>query len=122
MGANEALARIVGGRKLPKEATGSTRRALANPRPTNSWCCNEVFHLLILTRCASPQFRTRRIAAAPIRGGLPQSFGRAGPGTCFDLEEPRRLLSAYRTNAGDRLWVITEADRSSTCILLPEEY
>ena len=33
-----------------------------------------------------------------------------------------RLLSAYRTNAGDKLWVITEADRSSTCILLPEEY
>jgi hypothetical protein len=33
-----------------------------------------------------------------------------------------RLLSAYRTSAGDRLWVITEADRSSTCILLPEEF
>jgi hypothetical protein len=33
-----------------------------------------------------------------------------------------RLLSAYLTNAGDRIWVITEADRSSTCILLPGEY
>jgi hypothetical protein len=33
-----------------------------------------------------------------------------------------RLLSAYRTRAGEKLWVITEADRSSTCILLPEEY
>lgn len=33
-----------------------------------------------------------------------------------------RILSAYRTQAGDRLWIITEADRSSTCILLPEEY
>ena len=38
------------------------------------------------------------------------------------LKHGFRLLSAYRTNAGDRLWVITEADRSSTCILLPEEY
>jgi hypothetical protein len=33
-----------------------------------------------------------------------------------------RLLSAYRTKAGERLWVITEADRRSTCILLPDEY
>ena len=33
-----------------------------------------------------------------------------------------RLLSAYRTNRGVRLWVITEADRSVTTLLLPEEY
>jgi hypothetical protein len=33
-----------------------------------------------------------------------------------------RLLSAYRTLNGVRIWIITEADRSSTCILLPEEY
>ena len=33
-----------------------------------------------------------------------------------------RLLSAYKTRNGVKLWIITEADRSSTCILLPEEY
>jgi len=33
-----------------------------------------------------------------------------------------RLLSAYKTLKGVRLWVITEADRSSTCVLLPENY
>jgi hypothetical protein len=33
-----------------------------------------------------------------------------------------RLLSSYRTDAGDRLWIITEADRSATTMLLPEEY
>jgi hypothetical protein len=33
-----------------------------------------------------------------------------------------RLLSAYTTSQGIRIWVITEADRSSTTILLPEEY
>jgi hypothetical protein len=33
-----------------------------------------------------------------------------------------RLLSAYSTTKGTKLWVITEADRSSTCILLPDEY
>ena len=33
-----------------------------------------------------------------------------------------RILSAYRTDRGVKLWVITEADRSSTTVLLPEEY
>jgi hypothetical protein len=33
-----------------------------------------------------------------------------------------RILSAYRTAANVRLWVLTEADRSATTILLPEEY
>jgi hypothetical protein len=33
-----------------------------------------------------------------------------------------RLLSAYRLRDSTKIWIITEADRSSTCILLPEEY
>ena len=33
-----------------------------------------------------------------------------------------RILSAYRTSRDAKLWVITEADRSSTCLLLPDEY
>ncbi len=33
-----------------------------------------------------------------------------------------RLLSSYRLRSGTKIWIITEADRSSTCILLPEEY
>ena len=33
-----------------------------------------------------------------------------------------RLLSAYRTDAGRKFWIITEADRSTTTVLLPEEY
>lgn len=40
----------------------------------------------------------------------------------LSLREGFRILSAYRTTAGVRLWVITEADRSVTTILLPEEY
>jgi hypothetical protein len=40
----------------------------------------------------------------------------------YSLEHGFRLLSAYKTNAGDRLWIITEADRSVTTLLLPEEY
>src|SRR5262245_19162340 len=33
-----------------------------------------------------------------------------------------RLLSAYHTRLGDTLWIITEADRSATTVLLPSEY
>lgn len=33
-----------------------------------------------------------------------------------------RIMSVYILKNGVRIWVITEADRSSTCILLPEEY
>ena len=40
----------------------------------------------------------------------------------FSLEKGFRLLSSYRTAAGDRLWVITEANRSHTTLLLPDEY
>jgi hypothetical protein len=40
----------------------------------------------------------------------------------FSLEKGFRLLSSYRTAANDKLWVITEADRSVTTILLPQEY
>ena len=38
------------------------------------------------------------------------------------VQEGSRILSAYRLNTQIKLWVITEADRSSTCLLLPEEY
>jgi hypothetical protein len=38
------------------------------------------------------------------------------------LVHGERLLSAYKTLRGVKLWVITEADRSSTCTLLPSEY
>lgn len=33
-----------------------------------------------------------------------------------------RVLSAYDLTGGTKIWVITEADRSATTILLPEEY
>ena len=38
------------------------------------------------------------------------------------IEQGFRILSAYTTSAGDRIWVLTKADRSATIILLPEEY
>ena len=33
-----------------------------------------------------------------------------------------RILSAYRDRDGVKFWVITEADRSATTVLLPDDY
>lgn len=37
------------------------------------------------------------------------------------LREADRLLSAYPLQSGQTLWIITEADRSVTTLLLPED-
>ena len=39
----------------------------------------------------------------------------------FSVKKGFRILSSYNTTKG-RLWIITEADRSVTTFLLPEEY
>ena len=38
------------------------------------------------------------------------------------IETGCRILSSYFLNATERLWIITEADRSVTTLLLPDEY
>ena len=38
------------------------------------------------------------------------------------VAEETRILSAYRTANGTKFWIITEADRSVTTVLLPEDY
>ncbi len=40
----------------------------------------------------------------------------------LSLREGFRILSAYTLKTGVKIWIITEADRSITTILLPEEY
>ncbi len=36
----------------------------------------------------------------------------------YSLIHGFRLLSSYETDAGEKLWIITEADRSATTLLL----
>lgn len=38
------------------------------------------------------------------------------------LREGRRLFSAYHDRNGVKFWIITEADRSATTVLLPDDY
>lgn len=75
------------------------------------------------------------IAALFASGDMPGRFlDRHASGDWGDVPEADRrlndtgamsgvqVLSSYETSAGDRLWIITEADRSVTTLLLPEEY
>jgi hypothetical protein len=89
-----------------------------------------------------PRFSLGRVVATP---GALKALQEAGQSPGYFLERHRtgdwgevdaedqrandealvhgeRLLSAYKTLRGTKLWVLTEADRSSTCCLLPEEY
>jgi hypothetical protein len=52
-------------------------------------------------------------------GELPPEDSRANERA---LEGGGRLFSAYDLAEGTRVWIITEADRSVTTILLPEDY
>ena len=40
----------------------------------------------------------------------------------FSVPRRLRILSAYILSTGVKVWVLTEADRSATTLLLPSEY
>ncbi len=40
----------------------------------------------------------------------------------LSLREGFRILSVYHSAAGEKFWIITEADRSATTVLMPEDY
>ena len=40
----------------------------------------------------------------------------------FSVKAGFRILSVYSTRTGEKLWIITEADRSVTTLLTPSEY
>jgi hypothetical protein len=91
---------------------------------------------------AKPKFRLGKLVATPgalaaltEAGQSPMHFVsrhlRGDWGECDEhdrqanedaLQSGDRIVSVYKTAKGVKLWVITEADRSSTCVLLPTEY
>ncbi len=40
----------------------------------------------------------------------------------LSLREGFRLFSVYHSASDEKFWIITEADRSATTVLLPEDY
>lgn len=57
-----------------------------------------------------------------VRGDWGMLDAEDGEANEFSLVRGLRLLSAYALADGTRIWIITEADRSVTTLLLPEEY
>ena len=93
---------------------------------------NRSENLFSLGQCVATPHALEALAAS---GQVPKEFfDRHGCGDWgeVDAEDAKanqdallhgeRLLSAYRTTSGVRIWIITEADRSATTVLLPEEY
>lgn len=67
---------------------------------------------------------TEQLAA--LRRHLQGDWGEVSPDDWQANEESlvngARLLSVYFASNGEKFWIITEADRSSTTMLLPSEY
>lgn len=95
-----------------------------------------------MTPTSKPLFPLGRLVATPgaidafaATGQSPAEFlvrHQAGDYGCVDGDDKKanddavrcgeRVFSAYLLTDGVKVWVITEADRSSTAILLPDEY
>ena len=77
---------------------------------------------------------TPNLLASITRKDIDLAMGRHATGDWGELDEEdlaenewslangSRLFSAYHADNGTRFWIITEADRASTCVLLPEDY
>jgi len=77
---------------------------------------------------------TPGVLAAASRGEILSALARHAAGDWGDVDDEdktandealvtgARLFSAYSTSNGVRFWIVTEADRSSTVVLLLGEY
>ena len=79
----------------------------------------------VITRAAADKLHPEDVSAALARhrsgdwGELGEADREANE---VSLAQGLRLLSVYHDRGGIRFWIITEADRSATTILLPEDY
>lgn len=83
------------------------------------------FGTLVITSNAARRLDERDVARGLERHGrcdwgeVPPEDGKLNT---LSLKSGGRLLSAYDDRKGVRFWIITEADRSATTVLLPEDY
>jgi hypothetical protein len=99
---------------LPEEISGG-------PFPGARFAMGRFF----VTPAALDALSAREMAVALGRH-LSGDWGDLCPGDVEENElsvrEGYRILSAYHSETGAKFWIITEADRSATTILLPSDY
>jgi len=94
----------------------------------------------MISTTALPKFRSGQILITPtaqeqlsstdvqqaLRRHLSGDWGDCGPedaaANAAALRHGERLLSVYHTEQAVKFWIITEADRSATTVLLPDDY
>jgi hypothetical protein len=67
-------------------------------------------------------FQPTHRQTGPGRPFVPAEIEHAAAENTLSLKEGFRLLSVYQDKNLNKFWIITEADRSSTTILLPQDY
>ena len=95
-------------RKFPR-ATASVRLTIGQPR--------NVPEDVPATVCTPDQLHCRHMNLDPGVLGADDQLTNLRA-----VREGTRVFSAYELRDGTRIWIITEADRLVTTILLPEEY
>ena len=79
---------------------------------------------IVITRNAAGRLSTREIHES-LKRHESGDWGELDPADTHEneraLRDGNRILSAYGTGE-NRFWIITEADRSVTTVLLPEDY
>lgn len=80
---------------------------------------------ILITANAKEQLSESDIQQA-LRRHLAGDWGNCEPDDAAANEEAllhgERLLSVYHTATAVKFWIITEADRSATTVLLPDDY
>ncbi len=80
--------------------------------------------ILVTTRAQEqlPQYELQRALARHIAGDWGDCAREDADANEAALQNGDRLLSVYHTADHIKFWIITEADRRATTILLPEDY
>ena len=80
---------------------------------------------IVITRGALDSLHPADVCESVLRHAR-GDWGECGPEDAAEnersLRKGFRLFSVYRDRSGEKFYIITEADRSLTTILLPEDY
>jgi len=123
---------------MPGTGTPDPKHTNGEPRKPNAGSSNVPMAALVfiwlpelpLGRIVATPAALEQIPAEEIRAAL-QRHRRRDWGTLDPedraaneqaLIDGARILSCYQSKAGVTFWIITEADRSVTTVLLPEDY